>query len=179
MKINLGCWRSIMNWYVNVDCIPGPWVDQVFDLDVYPRPFATDQIDEYYCDNILEHLDYDKTIREIYRTLKRWWFVVIKVPYFSNPWAFFADHKCFFNYDSYNKFCNNIWSTTDMQEPLFEMVYRKITFLYEYKKWLIKYLLCIFYALPKLFYTISPRLYIWLLSYLFPASEIHWKLKKK
>ncbi|MEI7563869.1 MAG: methyltransferase domain-containing protein [bacterium] len=46
-------------------------MDQVFDLDVYPRPFASNQIDEYFCDNILEHLDYDKTIREIHRTLKK------------------------------------------------------------------------------------------------------------
>ena len=178
MKVNLGCGYKIISWYVNVDCVDGKGVDKMLDLDVYPWSFESDSLDEIFCDNILEHLDFDKSIREIRRILKVWGVAIIKVPYFSNPGAFFADHKCFFNYDSYNKFCWNIWSTTDIQEPFFDLVSRRITFLDEYKRWIIGVLLKIYYLLPRLVYLMSPRAYIRLLSYVFPASEIHWILKK-
>lgn len=167
-----------MKWYVNIDCVPGTWVDKIVDLDNYPRDIQSNTVDEVYCDNILEHLDFAKTTKELHRILKKWWIAIIKVPYFSNPWAFFADHKCFFNFDSYNKYCNNMNPGLDISEPYFKLLDRRITFLYEYKKWITKILLYIFYIFPKLLYTIHPRLYIRLLSYIFPASEIHWKLKK-
>lgn len=63
----------------------------------------------------------------------------------------------------------------DLQEPLFELVSRRITFLDEYKSGIIYK---IFYFFPKLIYKINPRLYIWLLSYAFPGSELHFVLKK-
>lgn len=178
MKVNLWCWYKIFEWYINVDCVPGKWVDKIIDLDVYPWDFNDNSIDKMYCDNILEHLDFAKSTKEIHRILKKWWVVIIKVPYFSNPWSFFADHKCFFNFDSYNKYCKNMNPSMDIWEPYFDLVERKITFLYEYKKWFLKILLFLFYLLPKLLYIINPLLYIRFLSYIFPASEIHWKLKK-
>lgn len=175
MKINLGCGKKILEGYVNVDCVSWNMVDKVFDLDNYPWPFKNDSADEFYCDNVLEHLDYHKAIKEIHRILKIWGQVTIKVPYFSNPGAFFADHKCFFNYDSYNKFCVNIDSWMDLQEPLFELISRRITFLDEYKSGFIYKLI---YFFPKLVYKLSPRVYIWFFSYTFPASELHFILRK-
>lgn len=175
MKINLGCGRKLLNWYLNVDCIKWEWVDKVIDLDNYPWNFEDNSIDEIYADNIIEHLDYAKSTKELQRILKIWWIVIIKVPYFSNPWAFFADHKTFFNFDSYNKYCENMNPWMDLSEPYFELLERRITFLDEYKSWIIYK---IFYFIPKLFYKLNPRLYIWLLSYVFPASELHFKLKK-
>lgn len=178
MKINLWCGYKTLKWYVNIDCINWKWVDKIMDLDDFPRDIISDTVDEIYCDNILEHLDFAKTTKELHRILKKWWMAIIKVPYFSNPWAFFADHKCFFNFDSYNKYCKNMNPGMDISEPYFDLIDRKITFLYEYKKWLIRILLFVFYLIPKIFYTIHPKFYIWLLSYIFPWSEIHRKLKK-
>lgn len=178
MKINLWCGYKVFDWYYNVDCINGKWVDKVIDLDNYPRDFESNCADEIYCDNILEHLDFAKSTMEIHRILKKWWKVIIKVPYFSNPWAFFADHQHFYNFDSYNKYCKNMNPWLDLSEPYFDLVERKITFLYQYKKWIIKILLFIWYLLPIIVYKINPKLYIWFFSYLFPASELHFLLKK-
>ncbi len=178
MKINLWCWRKIFEWYVNVDCIKWEWVDKVVDLDIYPWNFENNSVDEIYADNIIEHLDYAKSTNEIQRILKIWWVAIIKVPYFSNPWAFFADHTTFFNFDSYNKYCINMNPWMDLWEFYFELVERKITFIDEYKKWFSKLFFNIFYILPKIAYKINPKIYIWFFSYIFPASEIHFKIKK-
>ncbi len=167
-----------MKDYINIDCVAWVWVNKIVDLDKYPRDFKDSCADEMYCDNILEHLDFAKSTKEVHRILKKWWMAIVKVPYFSNPWAFFADHKCFFNFDTYNKYCKNMNPGMDISEPYFELIERKITFLYQYKKWPLRQILFIFYIIPKLLYIINPKLYIWLLSYIFPWSEIHWKLKK-
>ncbi|MFZ2150425.1 MAG: methyltransferase domain-containing protein [Candidatus Absconditicoccaceae bacterium] len=179
MKINLGCGYKTFKGYVNIDYIPGKGVDKIMDLDNYPWDIESNVVDEIYCDNIVEHLDFAKTTKEIHRILKKGGIAIIKVPYFSNPGAFFADHKCFFNFYSYDKYCTNMsYDNMDIAEPFFELITRKITFFYEYQKGINKFLLMIFYMLPKIFYTINPKLYIRLFSYIFPASEIHWKLKK-
>jgi hypothetical protein len=123
-------------------------------------------------------LDFAKSTNELHRILKRWGKAVIKVPYFSNPGAFFADHQHFYNFDSYNKYCKNMNSGMDISEPFFDLESRRITFLYEYKTWIAKIALMIFYSLPKLAYFINPYIYTRFLSYIFPASEIHWVLKK-
>jgi len=175
MKVNLWCGRKLFKDYVNVDCVQWEWVDKVVDLDNYPWDFEDNSIDEIYADNIIEHLDYAKSTKEIYRILKVWWTILIKVPYFSNPWAFFADHKCFFNFDSYNKYCSNMNPWADLSEPYFELVERKIIFIDDIYKWLIYKII---YFIPKLIYKFFPRAYIWFLSYTFPASELHFKLKK-
>lgn len=138
MKVNLWCGYKTFPWYVNVDCIAWVWVDKIMDLDQYPWQFDNNSVDELYCDNILEHLDFAQSTKEIHRILKKWWIVIIKVPYFSNPWAFFADHTHFYNFDSYNKYCKNMNPGMDLLEPYFDLVSRKITFLYEYKQWVLK-----------------------------------------
>jgi hypothetical protein len=56
-------------------------------------------------------------------------------------------------------------SGIDISEPFFELESRKITFLYEYKKGIIKVVLFIFYLLPTLLYHLNPYIY---LSYIFP-----------
>lgn len=178
VKINLWCGYKLLKWYVNVDCVKNKWVDKIMDLDNYPWWFRANSVDEIYCDNILEHLDFAQSVREIHRILRKWGVAIIKVPYFSNPWAFFSDHKCFFNFDSYNKYCKNMNPGMDLSEPYFDLIDRKITFLYQYKKWIVKLFAFLYYLLPTLCYSIHPKIYIWFLSYIFPASEIHWTLKK-
>lgn len=41
------------------------------DLDDFPRDIISDTVDEIYCDNILEHLDFAKTTKELHRILKK------------------------------------------------------------------------------------------------------------
>ncbi|MEM4336801.1 MAG: methyltransferase domain-containing protein [Candidatus Woesearchaeota archaeon] len=175
-KLNIGCGTKTFKDYINVDFVKGKDVDICFNLNKLPWPFKSDSIEEIYADNILEHLDdFDKSLRECHRILKKGGILLIKVPYFSNPGAFTPDHKSFFNLDSLDIYCSNTPHTTNLKRPLFEMVYKKITFLDEYKK---SFFLKLWFFLPKMLYRISPVAYIWLFSYLFPASEIHYKLKK-
>jgi hypothetical protein len=48
----------------------------------------------------------------------------------------------------------------DISEPFFELESRRITFLYEYKKGLIKICAFMFYLLPKMLYSLNPYIYI-------------------
>jgi predicted SAM-dependent methyltransferase len=56
---------------VNVDCVAHEGVNKVMDLDMYPRDLEDNSVDEIYCDNILEHLDFAKSTNELHRILKR------------------------------------------------------------------------------------------------------------
>ena len=175
-KLNIGCGNKIFKDYVNIDFIKGKGVDLVYDLNEYPWPFKNDSIEEIYCDNVLEHLDnFDKALKEINRMLKSRGKVIIKVPYFSNPGAFNPNHRSFFSYYSLDMYCTNTIQSMDLKQPLFRMLNRKITFLDEYNHsiWIR-----LFYIIPRIFYKIDPKLYIWLLSYRFPASELHFKMEK-
>ena len=176
MKLNLDCGKKIFKDYVNIDFIKSKGVDIVWDLNKYPWPFKKDSVDEIYADNSLEHLhNFDKALKECHRILKKKGIILIKVPYFSNPGAFNPDHKSFFSFYSLDMYCSNTEHGMDIKRPLFKEVYKKITFLDEYRKSIF---LKIFYFIPKIFYKINPRAYIWLFSYTFPASEIHFKFQK-
>lgn len=58
MKVNLGCGRSLMDGWVNVDVVDGPGVDLVRDLDGMPHrfPWKDGEVDEWRCEHTLEHL---------------------------------------------------------------------------------------------------------------------------
>lgn len=60
-------------------------VDVVHDLRIFPWPFAEEQFDEVYADNVLEHLpDTVKTMEEIYRITKPGAGIFIGVPYWNS-----------------------------------------------------------------------------------------------
>lgn len=175
-KLNIGCGSKILKGWINADFIKAEGVDLVLNLNKYPWPFNTNSIEEIYADNVLEHLDnFDMALKECHRILKKNGTVLIKVPYFSNPGAFNPSHKSYFSFYSLETYCSNVKQVMGLKIPLFEEVYKKITFLDEYRK---SFLLKIYFFIPKLFYRINPKIYIWLFSYIFPASEIHFKLKK-
>lgn len=180
MKLNLGCGTKTFKGWINVDVEKAKGVDIVCDLNKYPwKKFKSNSIEEVYCDNILEHLDnFDKALKEIHRILKKNGTVLIRVPYFSNPYAFNPAHKSFFNLDSLDMYFVNTPEGRDIKRPLFKLIYKKIIFHGQYQKGLIKFLCDIFYSFPKFFYEINPKIYIMTLSYLFPAAEINYKLKK-
>ena len=55
-KLNLGCGRSPMEGYVNLDCVEMPGVDVVADCDRPPLPFEDDTFDEVLGEHFFEHL---------------------------------------------------------------------------------------------------------------------------
>jgi predicted SAM-dependent methyltransferase len=57
----------------NLDIIPGPMVDIVHDLSVFPWPLASDCYDAVVSRNVIEHIEWRKSsdfIKEIFRILK-------------------------------------------------------------------------------------------------------------
>lgn len=47
-KLNMGCWKDIKQWYLNVDIVDLPWIDKVFDFEEFPYPFEDNSFDEIY-----------------------------------------------------------------------------------------------------------------------------------
>jgi len=55
MKLNLGCNDDVRTGYVNVDCAPGPGVDQVADLNER-WPWEDSSVDEIFAHDVFEHI---------------------------------------------------------------------------------------------------------------------------
>ncbi|HLK15272.1 MAG TPA: methyltransferase domain-containing protein [Fimbriimonadaceae bacterium] len=58
-KLHIGCGRNIMADWVNLDCIAGPGIDCVADLDACATtalPFEDDMFDEVYASHLIEHI---------------------------------------------------------------------------------------------------------------------------
>jgi SAM-dependent methyltransferase len=59
VRLNLGCGRTILDGWVNLDIVEGPGVDIVADLDdvaANPLPLADDSVDEIVALHLIEHL---------------------------------------------------------------------------------------------------------------------------
>lgn len=88
MKLNLGCGDKKLPGYVNVDMCGEP--DEKRDLSVFPWPYEDASVDEVYSEHFLEHVvDYEKTVLEIHRILKKGGVIHFKVPHFRSmafPW---------------------------------------------------------------------------------------------
>lgn len=82
-KLNFGCGKDIRKGYINVDIVKLDGVDIVCDLNKQPYPFADEEFDEIYADNVLEHLDnFIDVMRELHRILKGGGKLIVKVPHF-------------------------------------------------------------------------------------------------
>ena len=59
LKLNLGCGRTILDGWINVDAVALPGVDVVADLDrcrTAPLPFDDASAGEFLLSHVLEHL---------------------------------------------------------------------------------------------------------------------------
>src|ERR1700722_966941 len=106
--LNLGCGDDIRTGWVNLDCAALPGVDIVHDLNDLPLPI--DDATFYYvlCQDVLEHVEYPKLLREIWRILKPGGTVHIRVPHFTSPHAYTdPTHKNLFALDTFAFFVNS------------------------------------------------------------------------
>ncbi|MGY1423744.1 class I SAM-dependent methyltransferase [Bacillus cereus] len=58
-KIHLGCGKTILEGWINIDITPLEGVDVVADLNqcgTKPLPFESDSIDEFLASHLLEHI---------------------------------------------------------------------------------------------------------------------------
>jgi len=93
-KLNLGSGKDYRRGWLNVDLgattnFGGKIkLDVAHDLNNYPFPFEDSQFNEVFMRGILEHLDVDKTMKEIRRITKTGAKITINVPHFTSYFAY-------------------------------------------------------------------------------------------
>jgi predicted SAM-dependent methyltransferase len=105
-KLDLGCGSSKKEGYLGLDSLSLPGVDIVHDLSVFPYPFADNEIDEVWMDQVLEHIPTPiKVVEELYRICKKGAKIHIGVPYFRSAYsAIDPTHVNFFGVFWFNYF---------------------------------------------------------------------------
>src|SRR5437016_5558964 len=91
-RLHLGCGRTIMPGWVNLDVFPGQGVDIVADLDrcaEIPLPVEADTFDEFLGSHLFEHLRNPlPMMQELHRIAKPGAKAVFRVPYGSSDDAY-------------------------------------------------------------------------------------------
>lgn len=111
MKLNLGCGndpRPVTEGWENVDRVPGPNVDRVWDLDKRPWPWASGSVDRVLMDNVLEHLEDPMAVAtEVRRVLRQGGTWEVIVPHAWGLGACRADHRHLFTTSYFNGLSTN------------------------------------------------------------------------
>lgn len=108
-KLNLGCGHDSKAGWVNLDIAPLPGVDVVHDIEKTPLPFGNESFDEILCNDILEHIDYPKVLKDLHRVLIPGGIVHIRVPHFtSKNNAIDPTHKRIFSIETFDFFCHGV-----------------------------------------------------------------------
>lgn len=88
LRLNLGCGRSILQGWINVDWTPLPGIDVVADLNdcaATPLPFGNDEVDEFLLSHVLEHVpNCLPLMQEMHRIAKPGATAWIRVPFGSS-----------------------------------------------------------------------------------------------
>lgn len=91
-KLNLGCGRTILSGWINLDKVALGGVEIIADLDnlqTTKLPFDNDEIDEFLASHVIEHLHHPLAfMEEIHRIAKPNAKAVFRVPYGSSDDAF-------------------------------------------------------------------------------------------
>lgn len=83
-KLNLGCGRTPIQGWINLDIADIPGVDIVYDINNLPLPFQDGELDEILCNDIFEHLEYIPVLKDLHRILKPGGILTIQVPHFTS-----------------------------------------------------------------------------------------------
>ena len=85
IRLNLGCGRSPMEGWVNVDSVELPGVDVVADLEKGKLPFDDESVREINGSHVIEHIrDPLGLMAELYRVAKPGAVAVFRTPYGSS-----------------------------------------------------------------------------------------------
>ena len=131
-KLNIGCGNDIKEGYINLDISKLPGVDVVCDIENSFLPFENNIFEHIICYDILEHVDYPKVLKEIYRVLKVDGIVEIRVPHFTSSNNFIdPTHKKMFSFRTFHFFVNNTRYNRNyyFDFQFRELIYSKITFI--------------------------------------------------
>ncbi|MEK4418457.1 MULTISPECIES: class I SAM-dependent methyltransferase [Bacillus] len=91
-KLHLGCGRTILKGWINLDMMPMEGVDVIADLNqckVEPLPFEDNSVDEFFASHVLEHIhNLLDLMEELHRIAKANATMICHVPYGSSDDAF-------------------------------------------------------------------------------------------
>jgi SAM-dependent methyltransferase len=91
-RLHLGCGRSPLEGWVNVDAVSGPGIDLVQDLDActeHPLPFEDGTVGEFLATHLLEHLQHPLPfMQELHRVARPGAVARFHVPYGSSDDAY-------------------------------------------------------------------------------------------
>ena len=92
LRLNLGCGRSPLEGWVNVDVVALPGIDVVADLDACrttPLPFADGTVSQFHMSHVLEHIgDMLALMQELHRIAEPGAQILIRAPYGSSDDAY-------------------------------------------------------------------------------------------
>ena len=124
-KLNIGCGNDILTDYVNLDIAKLPGVDIVCDVDNNPLPFEDNTFEYIMCNDVLEHVNLEKVLKEIHRVLVDGGTVAIRVPHFTSSNNFIdPTHKRMFSFRTFEFFVND---TLHNRSYYFDFHFKKIT----------------------------------------------------
>ncbi len=170
-KLHLGCGRKILEGFVNLDMLKLSGVDVVWDLNRKPYPFKNDYFEEVFCSHVLEHVnDLFVVMGELSRICRKGASINVVAPYFSGQGAFNdPQHKRFFGYKTFDYFSKSGFYSAFK----FKVVKRKI-FFFSSKSFMKS---ALFSAPIDFMINVCPMVYQRFFCWIFPASEIHYKLE--
>lgn len=120
MKVNLGCGPKPQEGYINTDLRDLEGVDRILDINKL-FPFASDTVDEYLANEVLEHCeDLFFTMEEIWRTLKPGGQLKGRVPWWHTRTITHPDHRYHFDLTTFDFFAPGKYSNfyTDVRFKL-------------------------------------------------------------
>ena len=119
LRLHLGCGRTILPGWVNVDQVQLPGVDVVADLEQCrskPLPFGEDSVDEFLMSHVIEHVrDTLGLMQELHRIAKVGALLVARTPYGSSDDAWEdPTHVRPYFIQSWGYFSMPYWWRTDL-----------------------------------------------------------------
>ena len=173
MKLHLGCGNNKKKGYINCDISPAVKPDKIVDLEK-KLPFKDNSVDEIIIEHCLEHIqNFIPLMHEIHRVCKNGAIINIKVPFYSS-WGQFNDptHIRFFSPFTFDYFkVGNYSHEVNAEKSMFEI--KKVNLNFGVG------------TSSKLNFIFNPllnfnhRLYCRFFAWIFPASEIEFKLEVK
>lgn len=82
LRVNLGCGRTPLDGWVNVDAVALPGVDVVVDLERGRLPFADSSVAEFHASHLIEHIENGLALmQELHRVAKPDALATFRCPY--------------------------------------------------------------------------------------------------
>jgi SAM-dependent methyltransferase len=172
-KLDFGCGSSKKDGFEGADILNLKGVEHVFDFNRFPYPFADNEFEEIWCDQVLEHLEHPlKVMGELYRISKPGCKITIGVPYFRSFYAVIdPTHRNLFGvhwfryFDPDDDLCKR-YKYTDARFKV-----SKLEFDREFEK------RGFFYNAIRKFANKKPHVYEQMISHLMPLSSLTFCLK--